>query len=135
MDIPLFRLRNFNGILVYNVKAMNKELIAFAVKTENAHIAVVASDHNTRDMHFRTAQDQLHAIIERVYLSERKIHLVNGTFIHFVSASHFERMRGLQLDRIQTTLRAIYEMPEFFLESRLAPGVTPEEGIVLSNGK
>lgn len=111
---------------------MNTDLIAFATKTEKAHIAVVASDHIIRDMHFRTAQHQLHDIIERVYLSERKIQLVNGTFIHLVDASRFERLRSLQLDRIETTLRALYRMPEWFLESRLAPGVTPSEGISLS---
>jgi hypothetical protein len=113
---------------------VNTQLAAFAV-TNKAHIAVVESDRARRDYSFRVTEQQLESVIEKASSLEYKIKLISGTFIYFISATDFEKMRGLRLDRIQTTISAIYKMPEYFLESRLAPGVTVEEGIVLSTGE
>jgi len=114
---------------------MNTDLVAFAMKTENAHIAIVESNYKGSYTHFIQAQRQLHGMIESAHILEMKIKIVNGTMIYFFDASKWERLKGLRLDRIETVPAALRMMPERFLETRLKIGIAHDEGIFLSEEK
>ena len=110
---------------------MQNETIAFATTMPKSQIAVVDAERHETVMHFSVTRRQLQAFIQKVSASEQKITLANGTVIFFVSATSSERLRGLRLDRIETTLSALPFLPdEYFLETRLKPSVKPAEGII-----
>ena len=111
---------------------MNDTLVAYAVQTENASIAIVESDHVARWRHFHEVRQQLCGLIESVRVLSMSIKLVNGTYLYFFDAPRCERLRGMQLDRIETVPAALRMMPDRFLETRLKPGVSPDEGIAIS---
>jgi hypothetical protein len=109
---------------------MQSKTLSFATTTPNSHIAIVDCDRYETAAHFRVVQQQLSAFAHRVSHAERRIHLINGTVFHFIPAPSFERLRGLQLDRIETTPSTLPLLPEYFLETRLKSGIMPDDGII-----
>jgi len=110
---------------------MQNETIAFATTKPKSQIAVVDAERHETVAHFSVVRRQLMAFIQKVSALERKITLMNGTVIFFVPATSSERLRGLRLDRIETTPSALPFLPdEHFLETRLKPSVAPAEGMI-----
>jgi hypothetical protein len=106
------------------------ETYRFALATPQAHIAIVERERSDVSREFQSAKQQLSGHIARVFPAEHKIRLTNGTVVYFFAAAACERLRGLQLDRIDVASGTVSMLPEWFLESRLKPGIDPVQGIV-----